>query len=141
PGVIAGSVLLSKLDLNKQQKLLFLILGATVVVTALYSLYRATRGSQVSAERDKRWWLPFLALPIGAEVGFSSAGAGALGSLALLCLTPLAPAVVVGTDLTFGLLLSAVGGGLHLLSGNYQSGMLIKLLVGGIVGAFVGANL
>jgi uncharacterized membrane protein YfcA len=141
PGVLAGSLLLNKLDINKQQNLLFLVLGATVVITALYSLYRATRGSNVTAHSDRKGWLPFLALPIGAEVGFSSAGAGALGSLALLCLTPLAPAQVVGTDLSFGLLLSTVGGGLHLVSGNYGSAMLLKLLLGGLLGAFAGANL
>jgi uncharacterized protein len=141
PGVLAGTFLLRTLDINKQQNLLFLVLGATVVVTALYSLYRTTRGSNVTSHKDRAWWLPFLALPIGAEVGFSSAGAGALGSLALLLLTPLTPAVVVGTDLSFGLLLSTVGGGLHILSGNFESMMLLKLLLGGLLGAFAGANL
>jgi hypothetical protein len=48
-------------------------------------------------------------LPIGAEVGFSSAGAGALGPLVLLEITSLTPAQVVGTDLSFGLCLSLVG--------------------------------
>ncbi len=141
PGVLGGSLLLQKLDIDKHQNVLFLVLGATVVITALYSLYRSTRGVNVAAHTDHAGWLPFLALPIGAEVGFSSAGAGALGSLALLVLTPLAPATVVGTDLSFGLLLSTVGGGLHLLSGNFQSMMLLKLLLGGLLGAFAGANL
>ena len=54
-----------------------------------------------------------LAVPIGFEVGFSSAGEGALGSLLLMSFAPLAPVQVVGTDLVFGLALSSVGGGLH----------------------------
>jgi uncharacterized membrane protein YfcA len=141
PGVLVGSILLARLDINKHQNILFAVLGATVVITALYSLYRATRGSNIVAHHNHKSWLPLLALPIGAEVGFSSAGAGALGSLALLCLTTLSPAQVVGTDLSFGLLLSTVGGGLHILSGNYQSAMLLKLLLGGLLGAFAGANL
>jgi uncharacterized membrane protein YfcA len=141
PGVLAGSFLLRKLDVNKHQNLLFLVLGGTVVITALYSLYRSTRGINVAAQRDRAAWLPLLALPIGAEVGFSSAGAGALGSLALLYLTPLTPAQVVGTDLSFGLLLSTVGGGFHILSGTYGAAMLVKLLLGGLLGAFAGANL
>jgi uncharacterized membrane protein YfcA len=141
PGVLAGSLLLERLDVKKQQSLLFLVLGGTVLVTALYSLYRATRGSGVVVKRDRSGVLPLLAAGIGAEVGFSSAGAGALGSLALLCLTPLTPVQVVGTDLSFGLVLSIIGGGLHILSGHYGAAVLVKLILGGLFGAFAGANL
>ncbi len=144
PGVLAGSLLLERLDLKKQESSLFLVLGATVLVTALYSLYRSTRGSSAPGKdevvpRDHAGFLPFLAAAIGAEVGFSSAGAGALGSLALLCLTPLTPAQVVGTDLSFGLFLSVIGGGFHIASGHYDSMMLVKLIVGGLAGSFTGA--
>ena len=77
---------------------------------ALYSLYRTLLQSRfVHAERHG--WLPLIGLGIGTEVGFSSAGAGALGSLALLNLTKLTPARVIGTDMLFGLILSLVGGG------------------------------
>jgi len=141
PGVLGGSLLLEHLDIKKQQNLLFLVLGATVLITALYSLYRSARGTASVVKRDHSGILPLLAAGIGAEVGFSSAGAGALGSLALLCLTPLTPVQVVGTDLSFGLVLSMVGGGLHLLSGHYGSGVLLKLILGGLFGAFAGANL
>ena len=54
--------------------------------------------------------------PVGAEVGFSSAGAGALGSAALLSLTPLLPAQVVGTDIAFGFVVSLIGSGAHWFS-------------------------
>src|SRR5271169_5139969 len=130
PGVLAGSLLLEHLDIRKQQRLLFLVLGATVLITALYSLYRSTRGSGPITKRQHSGVLPLLAAGIGAEVGFSSAGAGALGSLALLCLTLLTPVQVVGTDLSFGLVLSMIGGGLHLLSGHYGSAVLLKLILG-----------
>ena len=141
PGVLAGSLLLDRLDMKRQENYLFLVLGATVFVTALYSLYRSTKSKSGIEQRDHAGFLPLLALPIGAEVGFSSAGAGALGSLALLCLTPLTPAQVVGTDLSYGLLLSVIGGGFHMLSGHFGSGMLLKLIVGGLFGAFAGATL
>ena len=58
--------------------------------------------------------------PVGAEVGFSSAGAGALGSAALLSLTPLAPAQIVGTDIAFGFLVSLIGSGAHWFSHAHQ---------------------
>ena len=60
-------------------------------------------------------------LPIGAEVGFSSSGAGALGTLALLGLTPLDARRIVGTDLAFGLCLSLIGGTLHLSNAGLNS--------------------
>ena len=141
PGVLAGSYILGKLDLQRQQSLLFLVLGTAVLVTALYSLYRATLGAATVTKRNYSGVLPFLAAVIGGEVGFSSAGAGALGSLALLCLTPLTPIQVVGTDLAFGLMISIVGGGVHAFAGHFDSVLLLKLILGGLFGAFAGANL
>ncbi len=79
--------------------------------------------------------------PIGAEVGFSSSGAGALGTLALLGLTPLDARRIVGTDLAFGLCLSLIGGTLHLSSAGLNSSLLINLIVGGVLGALVGTGL
>jgi uncharacterized protein len=85
--------------------------------------------------------LPWFAFPIGAEVGFSSAGAGALGSLLLLALTPLTAAEVIGTDLCFGLGVSIVGGVIQLGAGNYDAALLLKLIAGGLCGAFTGSLL
>jgi uncharacterized membrane protein YfcA len=90
---------------------------------------------------DRKPWLAFVGLPIGLEVGFSSAGAGALGSLALMNLTKLAPAAVVGTDLTFGLVLNMIGGGIRAAMGDLDSAILTKLLIGGAVGAILGSLL
>ena len=85
--------------------------------------------------------LAVVMLPIGAEVGFSSSGAGALGTLALLGLTPLDVRRVVGTDLAFGLCLSVVGGALHLHTAGLNASLLINLIVGGVLGGMVGAGL
>ena len=144
PGVLAGYFLLEGLDLQRQQKFVLLVLGPTVLITALYSLYRsiqAKRSGVTAPAKDRSGLLPILAAAIGTEVGFSSAGAGALGSLALLFLTPLTPAQVIGTDLSFGLVLSLIGGGLHIFSGHVETRLLLKLISGGLIGAIVGANL
>jgi hypothetical protein len=79
--------------------------------------------------------------PVGAEVGFSSAGAGALGSAALLSLTPLAPAQVVGTDIAFGFVVSLIGSGAHWFTPSSDSTLLLQLIAGGIVGAVSGTLL
>jgi hypothetical protein len=79
--------------------------------------------------------------PVGAEVGFSSSGAGALGTVALLGLTALDVPRIVGTDLSFGLCLSLIGGGMHLSQGGVNSILLTNLIVGGVAGALVGTGL
>ena len=141
PGVLAGVTLIGALNARRYEKVIFLVIGATVALTAMYSLYRSARRHVLPQGSDHSAWLPWIATGIGAEVGFSSAGAGALGSLVLLNLTSLRPAQVVGTDMLFGLVLSVIGGGFHLSAGQYNQAIVFKLIAGGLVGVFAGANL
>jgi uncharacterized protein len=141
PGVVGGVYLLTILNARRHENLLFLVLGATILTMSLFNLYRALRDFSRDTAHDRSRWLPPIAAIIGAEVGFSSAGAGALGSLALLNLTTLTPAQVVGTDMVFGLVVSVIGGGFHFFAGHYNAAILTKLIVGGIAGALTGANL
>jgi uncharacterized membrane protein YfcA len=142
PGVLAGSFVLQRLNANQRKGPLLAVLGGTVIVMALVNLYRSTLLKDASKPaKDHSKWLPLIALPIGAEVGFSSAGAGALGSLVLMTMTTITVGQVVGTDVLFGLGLSMVGGGISIGAGNYQAALAIKLSIGGLAGAFVGANL
>jgi uncharacterized membrane protein YfcA len=90
---------------------------------------------------DRAHRLAWAAFPIGCEVGFSSAGAGALGTLALLGFTTLPAACVVGTDLLFGLTLSTIGGGLHVGLGAWDRALLTQMILGGIPGGLLGARL
>src|SRR5579863_9551915 len=141
PGVLTGSYMLAKLNTSGTQGILYAALGSTVVIMAGANLYRLWMHPARSGGRDLSRWLPLIALPIGAEVGFSSAGAGAIGSLALLWLTPLSAARVVGTDLFFGLCLSLVGSGFQVSAGNYDAAILTKLVIGGLLGGFAGTYL
>jgi uncharacterized protein len=138
PGVLTGSYFLAKLSGKGTQGVLYAALGATVMIMAAANLYRLWLHPVRNEGKDWSRWLTLIALPIGAEVGFSSAGAGAIGSLALLWLTPLSAARVVGTDLFFGLCLSLIGSGFQLSAGNYDLAILTKLAIGGVVGAFTG---
>jgi hypothetical protein len=134
PGVAIGWLVLRLLDTRAWQPLLFALVGATVASSALWHLLRRP---QARAAKPGR--LALLAAPIGVEVGFSSAGAGALGSILLLSATTLAPAEIVGTNLAFGLALSAFGGGLHVFTSAPDLLLLGKLLAGGMAGSFAGA--
>lgn len=141
PGVLAGSYILAKLNVKGSEGILYAALGTTVVLMAGFNLYRLWLQPTRDGGRDWSKWLPLIALPIGAEVGFSSAGAGAIGSLVLLLATPLSGARVVGTDLFFGLCLSLIGSGFQLSAGNYDLAILTQLIIGGVFGAFAGTYL
>lgn len=141
PGVLAGGFLLDHLKSGNYRPYLYMALGALIVGTGLFNLYRIFRPKPQPANNDRSRLLPWFALPIGAEVGFSSAGAGALGSLLLLGLTPLSASEVVGTDLSFGLALAVAGSAIQLGAGNYDPTLLAQLVIGGLCGAFVGSFL
>ena len=141
PGVLGGVYLIDALDGKRYQNLILMLVGGTVVVMALFSLYRTLSKPTPTVGRKRHGWLPWIAAAIGTEVGFSSAGTGALGSLVLLNLTSLAPAQVVGTSILYGLVLSLIGGGFHLSAGHYNGTILWQLMAGGLAGVFMGANL
>ncbi|HTT63147.1 MAG TPA: sulfite exporter TauE/SafE family protein [Bryobacteraceae bacterium] len=142
PGVVCGFFAMAVLDTKHHRNALFVIIGSLVATMAFYNLVRTIRRSaHHRSPTDRSGWLPLIAAGIGTEVGLSSAGAGALGSVALLNLTPLTTAEVVGTDVMFGLVLSIVGGGFHLSAGHYETAVLTRLTIGGVVGALIGANL
>jgi uncharacterized protein len=142
PGVLTGSLFLKHLVTVGSQNLLNALLGAILVSTAAWQLVYSFRPMKQQREaRDRRRLLPWLMLPVGAEVGFSSAGAGALGSAALLSLTPLIPAQVVGTDIAFGFILSLIGSGAHWFSHNPDPMLLLHLIAGGALGALSGVML
>src|ERR1017187_7655284 len=139
PGVLIGSLSLKHLVTAGSQNLLNAILGAILVTTASWQIFYSFRPmKQNDANADRSFLLPYLMLPVGAEVGFSSAGAGALGSAALLSLTPLAPAQVVGTDILFGFIVSLIGSGAHWFSQASDSQLLLQLISGGVAGAIGG---
>jgi Sulfite exporter TauE/SafE len=115
PGAIVGAIILEKMKSEKSEAWILLTLGIIIVVSASISLVQFTTPNQ----RTRTHLLPPGAFLIGAETGFSSAGAGALGTVMLFNFTSLAPAVVVGTDLVFGLIVSTVAGGIHIESCDY----------------------
>jgi uncharacterized membrane protein YfcA len=139
PGVIIGGTLLRRMPMNSH--ILYIVLGVTIIVAAALNMYRLLRLRTASGTGHRPRWLPYIMLPVGAEVGFTSAGAGAIGALALLGLTKLSAAEVVGTDLTNALALTSLGGGISLSTGNVDLPLLYKLLAGGVIGAVLGSSL
>jgi hypothetical protein len=139
PGVLIGSLFLKQLVSAGSQNVVNAILGVILVATSSWQILFSFRPMRERSDvKDRSHWLAWLMFPVGAEVGFSSAGAGALGSAALLTLTPLAPAQVVGTDIAFGFVVSLIGSGAHWFSPVSNPTLLLQLISGGIVGAIGG---
>jgi uncharacterized membrane protein YfcA len=76
----------------------------------------------------------------GYLVGLTSVGSGSIMAIILLVLYPLAPAVVVGTDIVHATVLSMATGGAHILYGNVDFGMVAQLLLGSIPGVMIGSR-
>jgi uncharacterized protein len=142
PGLLIGSLFLRHLITAGSANTLNAILGAILVSTASWQIVYSFRPMRENGGApDRSPLLSWLMFPVGAEVGFSSAGAGALGSAALLTFTPLAPAQVVGTDIVFGFLVSLVGSGAHWFTHSANPTLLLQLLAGGVAGAIGGTLL
>lgn len=141
PGVILGSILFRHVAQHGPRTSLYFVLGAIIVLTSGWHLFRHFRPAGIvrpTVPRSK--WIAAIMLPIGAEVGFSSSGAGALGTVSLLSLTSLPAAKVVGTDLAFGLAIALAGTGVHMIGGSYDPMLLTKLAIGGVLGGIVGSG-
>jgi uncharacterized membrane protein YfcA len=142
PGVVAGAIALRHLSTSGPKEVMNGLLGAVLVLTALYQIFFSFRPVKADVTKpDRSRWLALMMLPVGAEVGFSSAGAGALGTAALLSMTTLAPPQVVGTDILFGFLLSLAGSGAHWFAHATNAALLKHLILGGLVGVVVGTML
>jgi len=142
PGVIIGSWLLRSLTHNGELRSVVLgVVGSIVLIAALLNLMFAFKKRDETVPHPghrHRKWIPVFTFLIGLEVGFSSAGAGVLGTLLLIYTTSLLPRQIVGTDILFGLILSAVGGGLHLVMGHIDFSLLGHLLLGALFGIPLG---
>lgn len=140
PGAAAGVFVHRWFAHGNLRSAVLVLVGLTIVALALVQMCRWVRCRAVTEHgRSRRGWLSWIGLAIGVEVGFSSAGAGALGNLALMNCTRAAPAVIVGTDLLFGLAIAAAAGSLHFSAGHADTEALRRLCLGGIPGALAGA--
>jgi uncharacterized membrane protein YfcA len=139
PGVVIGSVAFKHVAAHGPRSVLYFALGAIILFTSGWHIFRHFRPAGIARpSKDRSRLIGAIMLPIGAEVGFSSSGAGALGTVALLGMTDLSASRVVGTDLAFGLAIALVGTGVHMIGGHYAEPLLMKLAIGGIAGGIVG---
>jgi uncharacterized protein len=139
PGLLVGTWALHLLSRDAGNPYLIVVLGILLAASSSVTFIRRIQNPTFAAKNHR--WLPWLALPIGVESGFSSAGAGALGTVLLLNYSEMTPAQVVGTDLLFGLVLAVIGSAFHWSFGSISMPILFQLLLGGVPGVVFGCLL
>jgi uncharacterized protein len=139
PGLLLGTYLLQLLSGSADSPVVVILLGLLLAASSCVSFARKAQYPGFATRNSK--WLPWLALPIGVEAGFSSAGAGALGTVLLLNYSEMSAPQVVGTDLLFGLVLAVIGSAFHWEFGSIGGPTLLRLLEGGIPGVVIGCIL
>src|SRR5260221_4319390 len=139
PGLLVGIWGLRWLNRDAGNPLVVVVLGILLAASSSVTFIRRVQNPSFAGKNHR--WLPWLALPIGVESGFLSAGAGALGTVLLLNYSEMTPGQVVGTDLLFGLVLAVIGSAFHWSFGSVSMPVLFQLLAGGIPGVMVGCLL
>ncbi len=76
----------------------------------------------------------------GYLVGLTSIGSGSVMAVILLLLYPIAPAIIVGTDIAHATVLSLVVGIAHMTQGNVDFGLAGSLLLGSVPGVIIGSR-
>jgi uncharacterized membrane protein YfcA len=96
-------------------------------------------GKSRMSRRRRKYTILFGAMG-GYLVGLTSIGSGSIMAVILLLLYPIAPAVIVGTDIAHATVLSLVVGLAHMTQGNVDLALAGSLLLGGIPGVLVGSR-
>ena len=139
PGLVLGMLTLRSVDKSENPAVVTIVLGIILTASSSVSFFPRVQNPKFAVKNSR--WLPWLAFPIGVESGFSSAGAGALGTVLLLNYSEMAPAQVVGTDILFGLVLAVIGSTVHWTLGSVSTPVLAQLLAGGVPGVVFGCLL
>src|SRR5215216_7754236 len=90
--------------------------------------------------RRRRFYTVIFGAMGGYLVGLTSIGSGSVMAVILLLLYPIAPAVIVGTDIAHATVLSLVTGVAHMTQGNVDFSLVGMLLLGSIPGVVVGSR-
>jgi uncharacterized membrane protein YfcA len=141
-------------DEEAVRSIMVTIIAATLVLVGASLIYRTffMRDRAESSNRPKwngkspmslkrRLFTVLFGAMGGYLVGLTSIGSGSIMAIILLLLYPLAPAVVVGTDIAHATVLSLVTGLAHASQGNVDWGLAGTLLLGSVPGVLVGSRL
>jgi uncharacterized membrane protein YfcA len=123
----------------------FLLALLLLLVSSIYIVqmrrWRAPSPNNSDNHIEKRRLLTIaIGFMTGLAVQFTSIGSGVLITFFLLYFIS-EPGRVVGTELSFGLVITSLGGALHLLMGNPDLFILLLLLAGAAPGIILGTRM
>ena len=139
---------------EKVESIMVTIIAATLVLVGASLIYRdyfmpkryigprpGTWDGKTPMSRKRRAYTILFGAFGGYLVGLTSIGSGSVMAVILLLFYPIAPAVIVGTDITHAMVLSFVVGIAHMTRGNVDFALAGTLLLGGVPGVLVGSRL
>ena len=127
--------------------IILVVVGASLIYREYFMPPRNERpkpgawdGKSRMSRRRRAYTVLFGAMG-GYLVGLTSIGSGSVMAVILLLLYPIAPAIIVGTDIAHATVLSLVVGIAHMSQGNVDFGLAGTLLLGSIPGVIVGSRI
>jgi uncharacterized protein len=140
-------------DAETVRNVMVSIIAATLVLVGVSLIFKAflperwIKGRETvwdgktSMSLKRRLFTVLFGATGGYLVGLTSIGSGSVMAVILLLFYPLAPAVVVGTDIAHATVLSLVTGFAHVAHGNVDFGLAGTLLLGSIPGVLIGSRM
>ena len=141
-------------DAETLKSIMITIIALTLILVGVSLIYREyfmpprdeTRKAGVwdgksPMSRRRRTYTVLFGATGGYLVGLTSIGSGSVMAVILLLLYPIAPAVIVGTDIAHATVLSFVVGLAHMTQGNVDFSLAGTLLLGSIPGVLIGSRI
>ena len=141
-------------DPERVESIMITVIALTLVLVGISLIYReyfmpappetpkpATWDGKGRMSARRRFYTVLLGASGGYLVGLTSIGSGSVMAVILLLLYPIAPAIIVGTDIAHATILSLVVGVAHMTQGNVDFALAGTLLLGSIPGVLIGSRL
>lgn len=117
------------------------VLSALMIIVSPFILRRHRTADAVTPPLDNRR-LVIVGAAVGFMVSITSIGSGAVAlPLLVLCLPGIGLAELVGTDIAFAVIMVFVSVVGHLKMGHVDTAVTVQLLMGSLIGVFVGSKL
>jgi hypothetical protein len=140
PSALAGVFTVNALGLHGDA-FVRKMLGIALVLVALSVLTRQLVNAVERPHRHRPWLTVLVGAVVGYLVGVTSVGSGTLMMAVLLFAYRVLPSdKLVGTDIFYGFVISAVAGIAHIGAGHVEWNIVASLLIGSVPGVWIGSK-